>query len=62
MGKEWLNSLELGLKIFFEDPEDPNIDYLKKCYEEYIRYCKVLKQKALTKRQIYDSVKKYIKP
>jgi|GEM_PF-6024226 len=62
MGKEWLNSLERGLKIFFEDPEDPNTDYLKGCYEEYIRYCKVLKQKPLAKKHIYDSVKKYIKP
>ena len=58
--KLWLNNLTQGLKIYFEDPEDPNIDYLKGCYEEYVRYCGLLNKKPLSKRQIYDSVKEIV--
>ena len=56
--KDWLNSLKRGLMIYFEDPGNPNGDYLKECYEEYVRYCELLNKKSLSKRQIYDSVKK----
>lgn len=58
--KDWLNSLKRGLKIYFEDPEEPNKDYLRDCYVEYVRYCVLLNKKPLSKRQIYDSVKKIV--
>lgn len=58
--KDWLNSLKRVLKIYFEDPEEPNRDYLKSCYEEYVRYCEILNEKPLSKRKIYDSVKKIV--
>jgi hypothetical protein len=56
----WLNDLKQGLKIYFEDPGNPNKDHLRTCYEEYRRYCELLNENPLSKRQIYNSVKKIL--
>jgi len=58
--KDWLNSLKRVLIIYFEDQEDPNRDYLRECYKEYVRYCELLNKEPLSKRQIYDSVKRIV--
>ena len=57
MKQVWLNDIIAGLKLYIKEKRI-NPDHLQRCYNEYLRYCDILDEKPLTKKQIYKKAKR----
>ncbi len=59
----WLNELMWWLEKYLKEGniDDEKREQLRKYYKEYLRYCEQLKEKPLSKREIYLRVKEKLK-
>lgn len=55
----WIGDMKQGLKLYFRDGKrEKQLEYPRRCYQEYTRYCEALNEPVLPKKHFWDLVKK----
>lgn len=56
--EHWADAAKQGLKIYLRDKAERNLDYPRRSYEEYVRYCNLLNEQTFPKEYFWNLAKK----
>lgn len=55
--EHWVSAVKQGLKIYLMDKREKTLEYPRRSYDEYVRYCNLLNENALAKEHFWNLAK-----